>query len=157
MLHVREHTNDVLVLGISRPQELCHLFVVVAGLFAFGLALALGTGERIQKDYLLAGVVCLLGSFVAGIPVFGDTRFIFDRHRGTLTHTRLLRRRRTWPLADVERVEMFQAWSRYQDCKLVFKDGSRLRIARGRTTAALRLAQRIATFLTVPCDVRELP
>jgi len=152
MLTACVRTVDLLVLGMSRTKELTMLALFLGGLFLTGLCFA--TGD--VRERLGPAVLLVLLTALAGIALFCHEQLILDRRAGVLVHRRPFRRRRALRFEDVDHVELFVAWARYQDCNIALKDGSRFWVARGRVPGLIWLAQTIASFLRVPLDSRRI-
>jgi hypothetical protein len=156
MLRVRTRTEDVLVLGLSRFEEMAALFFVLGSLFQIGLACQQWDDPvaRWPQRATLAALVLALGAWV----LFFHEKYVFCRSRGTLTRGHLPWKKETWLLADIEQVELLRAWQRYAACKIAFKDGSRLSIMGASSNAVhiLGIAQTLATFLSVPLNSRDI-
>jgi hypothetical protein len=154
MLTLRARTDHVLVLGPSRSQERSELFVLVAGLFGFGMVLAVrSSGQAVHPVLVVASLVFAI---LAGAGLFFQERLIVDRRRTTLSYRSFTGRRKTCLISDIESVEIITAWSRYQECKVVLKDGSRLIVARSRVDELTWLGQTLATFLRVSLITRQI-
>jgi hypothetical protein len=145
--------DDKLVIGLRPLLERLALFIFVAGLFLIGLPLALmANGQRISIAALVPGtMLALQGSFF----LFAQPRLILDRKLSNLILVRPLCRVRYWDLQDIERIEVLLAWG-MQDIKMVFKNGERLLLVRGRLKQDPYLAAKLADFVKIPLERKNV-
>jgi len=150
MLTVRARTEDLLVLGMSRKQELARLTLFLAGLTLIGLCFADDVRENVASAVMLVPLTAL-----AGLPIFCHEQLILDRRAGLLVYRSQWRHRRTCRFEDVDHLELFVGWVVYPECKVALKDGSCFAIIRGRPESG-RLARTVASFLRVPLERRYI-
>jgi hypothetical protein len=104
-------------------------------------------GTPAPDGVVFAGVV-LTG--ICASFVFVQEKLVFDRQCRTVTHVTSAWRRRVWRFEDAQSLEFVTVGEDFQECNVVFQDGSRLVVCRGAPRACRAVGQRVASFLDVP-------
>lgn len=153
MFYVRQKTENLLVLGAPRIQELAGLFLLGLGLLALGLSAAmLFEGEKSQLQLLIPGLIL---SALGAALVFLDTKLCFDRRGNTFSMERYFGETLTLPLQEIETVSIHRMRDVFQHYEIVMRGGRRICMGVTRFNELDAAAQAIADFAGVPLEVQS--
>ena len=113
--------------------------------------------------WILAGGVILAG--IGFQSVFDEERLVIDRRTKTLFLRRQLRRHVNWSFDEIATVELLKRArpdgappkpNSLKECRLLFKDGTRVRVFRGRVEDMDDMAAKLAEYTESPLEVGVL-